>query len=618
MNRTKAALLVVSILSLLLVAAPAASAKTIAALPDLVVQKVSKPPKTKTVGSKLRMIVKVRNAGDAKAGKSKLGLYLGKGKKHTKKDKRLKRVKVKPLAAGKTKKVKLRVVLPAKTKAGVYRLFACADDTKKLKESKERNCRATRKVQLLPVAPPPPPPAPAFTMSDGLDWGFVSDANRETPGAGDPVTLNLTAANGIPGQAGYTRAAVAPEGFRTGAGTILDFGTHKDDGQVTLQLPFAFPFGGVNEQSISVSTNGWVSFGSPAWDYWNDVQPTDYRGIQFVAGELERGLMPYWADLDVSDHGSGAGSVKQVVAPDGSWVAFQWDIDQLTGGGIPRRTFQLVLFPDGRFRFDYPGANVAGGNKSFVGYSLGTGLASADIVSAEGTAVPANSLLFTPNALPAAGPSAAGQVTATLPKGSSFVSASPGCALATAPGAFSTGLVSCPVPALGLGQQVSQAVTFAMPPDAPGSHTSPANFRLLGSYLTGGLTLTDRDEVDSLRVGLESTTIIITPEHKGPIPKAGEPTLFEVAIEASKSGLDEPSATFQVTNATLSSVTIDETAIECTPMGGASATCQLPSGTSSAQVRVTVVPTGPGAIGLNTTAQALNAPANSANLLLIP
>src|SRR5689334_3611058 len=105
MNRTRAALLVSSILVALLALAPAAVAKTKPASPDLVVKKVSKPPKAKTVGTKLKLVVKVANVGAAGAKKSKLGIYLGKGKKHAKKDKRLKRVKVKPLAAGKAKKL---------------------------------------------------------------------------------------------------------------------------------------------------------------------------------------------------------------------------------------------------------------------------------------------------------------------------------------------------------------------------------------------------------------------------------------------------------------------------------------------------------------------------------
>ncbi|HEY3492314.1 MAG TPA: hypothetical protein VGK43_05140, partial [Solirubrobacterales bacterium] len=426
------------------------------------------------------------------------------------------------------------------------------------------------------------------------------------PEPGDPVTLTLTAGNGIPGQAGYTRTAVPSEGFRAGATTTLDFGDGEDDGQVTLQLPFAFPFGGISEQAISVSTNGWVSFGSPAWDYWNDSQPNDYRGIQTVVGELERGIMPYWADLDVGEPTADSATVKQVVAPDNSWVAFQWDTPQHSSGEA-RRTFQLVLFRDGSFRFDYPGENAEGGNKSFVGYSLGTGAASADIVSAEGTAVPSSGQLFVPNALPAAGPSAAGETTALLPKGSSFVSASPGCALTTAPAKFSTGLVTCAVPSIAAGSQLSQAVTFSMPDDAPGE-SSPANFRLLGSYATGGLKLTDADEIDVLNTNLPSTTIKLITQYTGGNIEAGVPTTFEVTVDSDQGGLDEPTATFAITNATLSAIEIDSEPIECTGIGGSNASCVLPSGTTGTDVVLTVVPASVNPLELNTTARALNAP----------
>jgi len=606
MNRTRAALLVSSILVALLALAPAAMAKTKPAAPDLVVKKVSKPPKAKTVGTKVKLVVKVANVGGAAAKKSKLGIYLGKGKKHKKQDKRLKRVKVKPLAAGKGKKLKVRITIPAKTAAGTYRLFACADDTKKVKESKERNCKGTRKISLQTVPAPVPPPAPAFSMSDGLDWGFVQNAQGQSAEPGDPVTLTLTAANGIPGQAGYTRTAVPSEGFRSGATTTLDFGDAEDDGQVTLQLPFAFPFGGINEQSISVSTNGWVSFGSPAWDYWDDVQPYDYRGIQTVVGELERGMMPYWADLDVGEPTKGSGSVKQVVAPDNSWVAYQWDTNEHSFAEV-RRSFQLVLFRDGSFRFDYPGANTEGGHKNFVGYSLGTGAASADVVSAESTAVPSSGQLFAPKALPAAGPSATGETTALLPKGSSFVSASPGCSLTTAPAQFSTGLVTCAVPSIAAGGQVAQAVTFSMPGDAPGE-SSPANFRLLGSYLSGGLKLTDADEIDRLNTNLPATTIKIVTKYTGGNIEAGVPTTFEVTVDPASGGLDEPTATFSITNATLSEIEIEGKPIECTGVGGSNASCVLPSGTSGTDVVLTVVPASVNPLELTTTAKALNAP----------
>jgi len=621
MNRPKLLLLVSLTLVASLVLASGAGAKTSrAAQPDLVVKKVSKPPRTGVVGSKLKLVVKVKNAGGAKAGKSKLGLYLGQGKKHRKKDKRLKRVKVKPLAAGKGKKLKLRVTLPAKSKLGSYRLFACADDTKRVKEATERNCKGTRKISLVAVPVPAPPPAVAFTMADGFDWGYNIDAQHKGLETGKPVTMTLTAANGVAGQAGYTRSSVAAEGFRSGNATTLDFSgpsNSEDDGQVTLQLPFAFPFGGVKEQTVSVSTNGRIAFGEPAWDYWNDVQPTDYRGIPFVVGELVRGIMPSWADLVVDDRGAGPGIVRQVVAPDNSWVAFQWDVSPLVTGGTPVRTFQLVLFPDGSFRFDYPGPNEPGANRTFVGYSLGTGPGSVDIVDDNATAVPSSSLLFTPNALPSTGPSAAGEATAVLPKGSSFVSAGAGCTLTTAPGPFSTGLVTCPMPALVPGAQASQTVAFAAPDEAPGEH-GIANLRLLGTYLVGGLKLSDGDEIDSLTTDIRPAAIEIDPSYTGGNLEAGVPTSFEVEIKSTAAALDEPTASFGISNATISAIEIAGKPIGCSGLGGSSATCALPSGTSGTTVELTVVPAKVELIELTTTAQALNAGAATQVIAIAP
>lgn len=612
MKSVRCALVVLSILVAALTIAAPAGAK--GGLPNLVVAKVSKPPKTKTLGSKLKLVVKVANRGGSPASASKLGLYLAKGKKHTKKDKRLKRVEVKPLAAGKAKKLKLKVLLPAKLKPGAYRLFACADDARKVKEAKEGdNCRGSKKLKLVansktnvPAKLPAsgPPPAAAFSMSDGLDWGFVENANEESAEAGSHVTVNLTAANGIPGQAGYTRADVPDEGFRSGDATTFEYagtGISNDDGQITVPLPFSFPFGGVKEDSISVSTNGWVSFRSPAWDYWNDAQPDDYRGVQAVVGELERGIMPYWDDLDVGEQGAGTGTVTEVVAPDKSWVAFEWDLGQHSGGN-PRRTFQLVLFPDGSFRLDYPGENETGGNEAFVGYSLGTGTASAEVVAENIESVPATSLLFTPKALPSAGDSAPGTVSTTLPKGSAFVSADSGCTLATAPTATSTGLVNCDVPSLAVGQQTARNVTFAMPQDAPGE-TSPANFRFLGTYTAGPVKLTDGKEIDALTTSLEPTTIEVVPQFK-----SGPPFTFKPIIKSKNGGLDEPVATFVVTNATIESIEIEGKPIECTTPSGGSVTCRLPSGLRSTEVEVVVVPDGPGAVEFTATAQALNAP----------
>lgn len=616
MNPARCGLLVLSILVLALVAAAPAGAKT--GKPDLVVTKVSKPPKTKALGSKLKLVVKVANRGGSGAPKSKLGLYLGKGKKHTKKDKRLKRVKVKALAPGKSKKLKLKVLLGAKLKPGTYRLFACADDTRKVKEAKERgNCRGTKKLRLVANAravatvPPIPPAAPAFSMTDDVEWGFNDQLGFKDVKAGTEITATLRAGNGIAGRAGYARSEVSPQSLVTGNTTTLDYSgedNSEDDGTAVVQLPFSFPFGGINESRVTVATNGWVGFGSsPAYDYWDDAQPTDYRGFPEVVGELERGIMPYWADLNLKDtKGAGPGTVKEVVAADNSFVAFQWDIGQFSVG-VPRRTFQLVLFPNGSFRFDYPGANEEGGNSAFVGYSLGTGASSLDAVAANVEAVPPNSILYTPNPVSTPGPLDAGKASLTLPQGSTFVGADAGCALAQAPTATEDGLVTCSTPVLSAGQQAAWNVKFAAPPNAPGQG-DPANFRYRGTLEAGGFSLVDRDEIDLITTDLRPATIKLETKYTGGAIESEVPTTFKVKVESEADGLDEPTISFELKKATFSAAKIADQTIECSSPGGSSATCVLPSGTSLSEVELIVVPTNDSSIDLKVTAQALNAP----------
>jgi CARDB protein len=641
MIRKKAVLAVGLGLVALLLAAPLANAKQAKGrtgnLPDLVVAKASKPP-TVTAGSTLQLTAKVRNKGTASAGKSRLGIYLAqksKGKKHKKKSKGvlLKRVKVPALKAGKKIGVKAGLVLPADSAAGAYQLVVCADDTHKLHESKERdNCRRSKAFQVNRPAVPPvptpthtPTPTPeaagraAFALTNGIDWGFVEDAEGNNPEPGDPITATLTAANGISGQAGYARSDVAPQPLAGGTVTQLAF-TSEDDGQATLNLPFEFPFGGIKQQTISVSTNGWVSFGSPAWDYWDDEQNNDYRGPIGVTGDVERGIMPYWADLNIGEPTAGSGSVKEVIAADGQSVAFQWHTRQCCSGSSPLKTFQLVLFSDGRFRFDYPDENEPGGNEAFIGYSLGAGAASVDAVDVNVKEVPTTSILFSPNPVPAAGRLAAGSTTVTLPAGSSLVSSDVGCALTTEPTALNEGLVTCSTQSLASGEQTTRAVTFTMPPDAPGE-TSPANFRNHGAYQSGAVALLQGREIDALTTNLSPATLTV--EAKAPLlPQVGVAAEFPVEVTAEGGGLDEPRATFTLpAHTTLDSIEIANQAIPCTVPAGGQVTCELVSGSDSMEPVVTVTPDAEAAahgLTLDVTAQALNAPDASDSVTSAP
>lgn len=620
MTRAGKLLLAVALASgALLVVAGGATAK--GGEPDLAVTKLSKPPKIAVPGTKLPFSLVVANRGRAPAGTSKLAVFLARSTKHRRRDTLLKAVTVKPLLPGRKANVRLKLRLPG-TALGAYRLIACADFKDQVEETTgSDDCRASRRLVVAeanapraganppsPSAPrsepaaPPTAAAPAFTTTPDVGWYKLEKADGSYLEAGTPTMTTLRVANGLPGQAGYTRSEIAPAPFATGTSTKLEFG-NDDDGQLTVSLPFAFPFGGIDEDSVSVGTNGWLGFGTrPAVDYWG-IQEADYRGIPAVVGDFYRGLMPDWSDLLV-----GAGDeVREVVPADESFVAFQWQVRESSTSKA--KSFQVVLFPDGRFRFDYPGPNEAGSPSSYIGYSLGTGSESTEAVAVDTADPPSSSLLFTPKPAPAAAPLPAGAATLTLPRGSSLVSAG-GCSLQVAPTALLAGAVSCPFSELAPGQQAEQAIIYTVPPDAPGQG-SPENFKFVGDYRAGPYELLGHGEIRLLSNYLSPNGLTVGVSYAAGTPTVGTEATFLVRVAATEpNGLDEPTFTLSLpSNATFDSLAIGGQAVPCGALDGDSIACSLPSGMSSATVEVTVTPTNAGApLTLGATAEALNAP----------
>ncbi len=617
MNRIRITTAIALGLLALLVVAPVGNARSRHRLPNLVVKKLSKPAAT-TRGSKLQVVVKIRNKGRRQAGRSKLAIYLAGGKPHSqKRGGLLRRARLGKVRGRRTARRRLGVWISAATPAGFYRLIACVDDRHKIKESSERdNCRSSHPfavttpltpsspIPLPPARPNPPPPAPAFTTTDSIDWGLNENASLEYAGAGDPVVATMRAANGLPGQAGYTRIATGAQPFAAGSSTTLGFGS-GENAAAEVTLPFAFPFGGIYEDSVSVSTNGWLGFGtSPALDYYPDTQRTDYRGLAGVVGDLYRGVMPFWSDLSTAEPET---EVREVVPANQSFVAFQWEVEEV--GSETKRSFQVVLFSDGRFRFDYPGANPPGTDEGFVGYSLGTGAGSIQTVAAGLKSVPSGSILFMPDAQPPATELSSGRAALTLPPGSSFTAADSGCTLAQTPTTTESGLVTCMAPSLPVGRQASWQVHFTMPSNAPGEG-QPANFRYRGQLISDTSTLTDTDEIDALNRNLEPSRIGITPQFSGGPPQEGVPMSFEPIIQSFDGGLDEPTVSFTFTHATISSIKIAGDPIDCTYSGDdTGATCALPSGMLLTEVEIVVVPVSTSTVSFSASARALNASA---------
>ena len=147
--------------------------------------------------------------------------------------------------------------------------------------------------------------APKLTLhtDDGLDWAFGQNAAENTPAPGDTIKTTLRIGDGGQGQRGYAHRLLSPKPFVGGQKSEINFPIDTDDDDETraVKLPFRFFFAGIPYKKVSVSTNGWIEFGGPALDYFDDIQLTDFRGEKAVMGRFFRGAMPYFADLDLTN-----------------------------------------------------------------------------------------------------------------------------------------------------------------------------------------------------------------------------------------------------------------------------------------------------------------------------
>ena len=190
----------------------------------------------------------------------------------------------------------------------------------------------------------------------------------------------------------------------SGAGTaITEWEQGEDDGWYHIQMPFYINWFGTNEATVTIGTNGIISFGTshmmngasePIPCAWSAGSGGGCIGVHYCSDCTDAGtatdagytgvlhgvdgvLAPFWCDLDPS---AGDGSVfwhvqdmTDVVARGPAWsklivtwqdvrvftrdgqrfdsVSGQWVGD---GGSVPApNTFQIVLFGDGAVLFQY-------------------------------------------------------------------------------------------------------------------------------------------------------------------------------------------------------------------------------------------------------------------------
>lgn len=166
--------------------------------PDLTVTAVSAPAEVRS-GATLAVRVTIRNAAGGRAAASSGRVYLSRDTR-VGRDVAVASVRVPRLPARRSHTATVWLRVPAGTPARSYRVLACADATRKVRETKEgNNCRvAARAVRV--TAPPPPPSTGDYPRSpDPLSVSPDPDEARAVTVTAMPHEDTVATATGADG-----------------------------------------------------------------------------------------------------------------------------------------------------------------------------------------------------------------------------------------------------------------------------------------------------------------------------------------------------------------------------------------------------------------------------------
>lgn len=148
-------------------------------------------------------------------------------------------------------------------------------------------------------------------------------------------------------QVTYSAAAVTPA-FED----ISSSGTKQlqgvDDGTATVSIPFAFPFYRSSYTSVSLSSNGLITF---------DGGNASSANSDLGSSPPQAAIAPYWDNLIVTAKPTSKAAIFTKVVGTGSsqhlviqWNNISYAADSTKNGGL---TFEAILSPDGSIKFNY-------------------------------------------------------------------------------------------------------------------------------------------------------------------------------------------------------------------------------------------------------------------------
>ena len=120
----------------------------------------------------------------------------------------------------------------------------------------------------------------------------------------------------------------------------------SDDDGTTVPLPFTFEFYGEPKTEISISSNGYLTFGSDASSLGNSELPNPESPNDLIA--------MYWDDLDPGDSQGGGGSIYYYYDETNDRFIVQYEaVPHFPDGNGETSTFQAILNADGSIKLQY-------------------------------------------------------------------------------------------------------------------------------------------------------------------------------------------------------------------------------------------------------------------------
>ena len=136
-----------------------------------------------------------------------------------------------------------------------------------------------------------------------------------------------------------------------------------DDISETVSLPFAFNFYGESENSVTISSNGYLTFGTDGTDYSNDAIPNSTEPNSIIC--------PFWTDLKPS--GNDWGNVYYYSDETNNRFIVEYDNVSHYNNSDPtdNETFQVILYHNGNILYQYKtiaqNSNVTIGIENYSG-----------------------------------------------------------------------------------------------------------------------------------------------------------------------------------------------------------------------------------------------------------